>query len=75
LLTAGLDVLTVGSSDGYRKSFALWLLKPDDMIVPGLVLAAAWIAGDGARTRRAYTADLGTHKVLGGLTHEYYIAA
>jgi signal transduction histidine kinase len=56
LLAAGLDALLVDVSGGQRKLLAEWILKPSDLIVPAVVLAAAWIAGDGARTRRAYTA-------------------
>jgi len=34
----------------------LWLPKPTKMVIPALVLAAAWFAGDGARSRRVYLA-------------------
>jgi signal transduction histidine kinase len=35
-----------------------WLDKPPDAITAGVILAAAWLAGDGARTRRAYLAEV-----------------
>jgi len=56
IFAVALDLLLMRTSAGPGKSYALWLLKPDNLIVPGLGLAAAWFAGDSARTRRAYTA-------------------
>jgi signal transduction histidine kinase len=56
LLAVGLDAWLVDRSGSQRKLLAGWILKPSDLIVPAVVLAAAWIAGDSARTRRAYTA-------------------
>ena len=57
LLAVGLDTLLASASGvQQRKLAAAWLVKPSDLIVPAVALAAAWIAGDGARTRRAYTA-------------------
>ena len=35
-----------------------WLGTPANAIMAGVILAAAWLAGDGARTRRAYLAEV-----------------
>jgi signal transduction histidine kinase len=35
-----------------------WLVQPSYIADSGLALAAAWFAGDGARTRRAYLAEV-----------------
>jgi signal transduction histidine kinase len=35
-----------------------WLGVPADAIMAGVIAAAAWLAGDGARTRRAYLAEV-----------------
>jgi len=35
-----------------------WLANPGDAVMAGVILAAAWLAGDGARTRRAYLAEV-----------------
>ena len=56
LAALGLDALLTGTSGTPRKLSAGWLVAPADLIVPALALAAAWIAGDSARTRRAYAA-------------------
>ena len=40
------------------KGGLFWPVKLSSLIVPVLVLAAAWIAGDSARTRRAYLAEV-----------------
>jgi signal transduction histidine kinase len=54
-LSAAVDTrLPPGS--GKEGVLALWGLKPVMLIVPALALAAAWLAGDNARTRRAYLA-------------------
>ena len=60
LLAAGLDTLVVAGT-GPRQAKALtvaWQGKPASMAVPALVLAAAWLAGDSARSRRAYIAEV-----------------
>jgi signal transduction histidine kinase len=41
---------------GVASTLALWGLKPVMLIVPALALAAAWLAGDSTRSRRAYLA-------------------
>jgi signal transduction histidine kinase len=60
LFVAGLDVLLASWAAPGRLTAktmtAPWLVKPYSLVIPALVLAAAWIAGDSARTRRAYLA-------------------
>ena len=60
LLAAGLDTLLAATmGTGRDKALAaVWQLKPPSLAVPTLVLAAAWLAGDSARTRRAYIAEV-----------------
>jgi len=61
LLAVGLDalVLTATSGAGAAKAgTAAFLVKPASLAVPALVLAAAWLAGDSARSRRAYLAEV-----------------
>jgi signal transduction histidine kinase len=58
LLAVGTDtVLAAGTSPG-KSSATSQVLLWQSMIVPALVLAAAWIAGDSAKTRRAYVAEV-----------------
>ena len=62
LLAVVLDALllpvTTGGTGGDKALAVTWQVKPTGLIVPALVLAAAWLAGDSARTRRAYTAEV-----------------
>jgi signal transduction histidine kinase len=62
LLAVGLYTLLLpvdtSSLRGGRVLAAAWSVKPDSLAVPLLVLAAAWLAGDSTRTRRAYIAEI-----------------
>ena len=48
----------LGSAWSSRYFGGGWLDNPSDAIMAGVILAAAWLAGDGARTRRAYLAEV-----------------
>jgi signal transduction histidine kinase len=52
-----IDTLVPRDSSGPKVGM-FWPVKPTLLIVPVLVLAAAWVAGDSARTRRAYLAEV-----------------
>lgn len=52
------DAAGLGSSWPSRFFGSGWLDKPPDAIMAGVILAAAWLAGDGARTRRAYLGEV-----------------
>jgi signal transduction histidine kinase len=61
LLALGADTLvTAWMSPGKptKPQILPWQMKPSSLMVPALVLAAAWVAGDSARTRRAYHAEV-----------------
>ena len=62
LLAYGLDALLLQVINsgvyGEKTLAAIWPVKPANLAVPVLVLAAAWLAGDSARTRRAYVAEV-----------------
>ena len=59
LLAAGLDTLLVAvTASGSKALGGVWPVKSASLAVPVLVLAAAWLAGDSARTRRAYIAEV-----------------
>jgi len=62
LLAFGLDALLLHVINsgvyGEKTLAAIWPVKPANLAVPALVLAAAWLAGDSARTRRAYVAEV-----------------
>jgi signal transduction histidine kinase len=60
-IAIGLDALGFVTLPGPGQGKAIgatFLVKPASLIVPLLVLAAAWLAGDSARTRRAYIAEV-----------------
>jgi len=52
-----IDTLVRHTGPGLKAGM-FWPVKPTLLIVPVLVLGAAWIAGDSARTRRAYLAEV-----------------
>jgi signal transduction histidine kinase len=52
------DAAGLGSAWPLRFLGGGWLGQPPDVIMAGVILAAAWLAGDGARTRRAYLAEV-----------------
>jgi signal transduction histidine kinase len=43
---------------GAKTTVVSFHLKPASLVVPALVLAAAWLAGDSTRTHRAYIAEV-----------------
>ena len=62
LLAIGLNRLLLAvaapGAGNHKTLAAAWPTGLADLAVPVLVLAAAWLAGDGARTRRAYVAEV-----------------
>ena len=62
LLAVGADTAltawTSTAASAEKEQPLLWQAKPASLVVPVLVLAAAWIAGDSARTRRAYLTEV-----------------
>ena len=58
-IAAGLyELLLAMTGFGTKDVGTIWAVKPAGLAVPVLVLAAAWLAGDSARTRRAYIAEV-----------------
>ncbi|HEX6520062.1 MAG TPA: histidine kinase [Streptosporangiaceae bacterium] len=57
LATLAIDVVAPDPASK-KMIIAIWPVKPASMAAPVLVLAAAWLAGDSARTRRAYLAEV-----------------
>jgi signal transduction histidine kinase len=58
LLAVGTDTMLAAGTSPDKSSATSQVLLWQSMIVPALVLAAAWIAGDSAKTRRAYVAEV-----------------
>ncbi|MBV9450617.1 MAG: sensor histidine kinase [Streptosporangiaceae bacterium] len=57
LATLAIDLIAPDPASK-KMMIAIWPVKPASMAVPILVLAAAWLAGDSARTRRDYVAEV-----------------
>src|ERR1019366_8615481 len=57
-LGGGIALATIASALIGSSLGAGWLEQPSYIIASGLALAAAWFAGDGSRTRRAYLAEV-----------------
>jgi signal transduction histidine kinase len=58
-IATGLYTLLLAvTSPGTKAVITFWPVKPASLAVPVLVLAAAWLAGDSVRTRRAYIAEV-----------------
>jgi signal transduction histidine kinase len=57
LVTLAIDLIAPDPA-ARKMMIAVWPVKPTSMAVPVLVLAAAWLAGDSTRTRRAYVAEV-----------------
>ena len=57
-LGGGITLGLIASAVIGKSLGAGWLMQPSDISASGLALAAAWFAGDGSRTRRAYLAEV-----------------
>jgi signal transduction histidine kinase len=57
-LGGGITLGVIASAVIGKSLGAGWLMQPSYVSASGLALAAAWFAGDGSRTRRAYLAEV-----------------